>query len=315
MEYPAYPRYVKILQNGEKQNMPSDINLSQLIFSKTPEKWHPYIKITRIDRPIGIWLLLLPCWWGIILAKGLAEVSFKEIALFGIGAVLMRAAGCIINDLWDRKLDSSVDRTKDRPLASGEISMLHALRFLVVLLALSLLVLMQLPRLTILLGIVSIALVIAYPYMKRITWLPQLFLGFTFNWGVLMGWSAVTEELSLPALYLYIGGIFWTLGYDTIYAHQDKEDDIRIGVKSTARLLGDKSRAFVAGCYGLAVMFILIAKYDVSPNVLTALLSAPMMAQMVWQLRSWDINDPQSCLRVFRSNQYFGWLVLLMLAV
>ncbi|MBU6474740.1 MAG: 4-hydroxybenzoate octaprenyltransferase [Alphaproteobacteria bacterium] len=296
----------------------SDIDLSRLVFTKTPESWHPYIKLTRIDRPAGIWLLLAPCLWGIILAgTGLANISLhtcKLLLLFALGAALMRTAGCIVNDLWDMKLDAAVERTKTRPLASGEIGVAQALRLLGVLLALALLILVLLPRMAILLGVLSLLLVAAYPAMKRITWVPQLFLGFTFNWGALMGWAAVTGHVSKPAFLLYAAGIFWTLAYDTIYAHQDKEDDALVGVRSTARLFGAYSKYFVALFFALSVFFLLKAKYAASPGILTPLLTALPAAHAIWQLKNWNMDDPPSCLRVFKSNQIYGLLALLMLA-
>ena len=227
----------------------------------------------------------------------------------------MRAGGCIINDLWDRHLDANVERTKTRPLASGEISVSQALRFLAVLLFLSLMILIMLPSLTIILGAFSLFLVVIYPKMKKLTWWPQLFLGFVFNWGILMGWSAMTGKLSWECLLLYTGGIFWTLGYDTIYAHQDKKDDALVGIKSTARLFGKKSRIYVSVFYGLSLFFLMTAKYAVSGSFLTPMLIALPAIQVVWQIRTWDINNPKSCLRIFKSNQIYGWLTLLMLAV
>jgi 4-hydroxybenzoate polyprenyltransferase len=297
----------------------SDIDLSRIIFRKLPPSWHPYIKLARLDRPIGIWLLLLPCLWSIVLASdGLLNISLKTcgiIVLFFIGAVLMRSAGCVINDLWDMNLDAAVERTSTRPLASGEISVKHALRFLIVLLALSLLVLLSLPHLAIVMGVLSLGLVVAYPYMKRVTWLPQLFLGLTFNWGALMGWAAVQEHLSPTCFYLYISGIFWTLGYDTIYAHQDKEGDALVGIKSTARLFGERSQFFVAIFYTLSLVFLVVARYSEEPGLLTPLLSLFPAAQLVWQLREWDMNDPQSCLKAFKSNWLYGLLALAVVSI
>ena len=301
--------------------MPSDINPVHIIFKKVPANWHPYIKLSRLDRPIGIWLLLFPCWWSIILSTGgMANFSLemlKNMALFAAGAFLMRAAGCIINDLWDRKLDAQVERTKTRPLAlaSGEISVFQALLFLTILLFLSLMILIMLPRLTILLGIFSLFLVIIYPKMKKLTWWPQLFLGFVFNWGILMGWATMTGELSWECLLLYIGGIFWTLGYDTIYSHQDKEDDALAGIKSTALLFEEKSKIYISIFYSLSLFFLITAKYAVSGSLLTPLLTTLMVIQIFWQIKAWDINSPKSCLRIFKSNQVYGWLTLLMLAV
>jgi 4-hydroxybenzoate polyprenyltransferase len=303
---------------GQNQTMSSDIDTERFIFRKTPALWHPYIKLARLDRPIGVWLLLFPCWWAIVLSSGgiltLSPQGGAALALVVPGALFMRAAGCIVNDLWDRKLDASVDRTKTRPLVSGEISVRQAVIFLTLLLLLSLFILLLLPPLAIILGVLSLLLVSAYPKMKRITWWPQLFLGFTFNWGALLGWAAVTNRLAWGSLLLYIGGIFWTLGYDTIYAHQDKEDDALVGIKSTARLFAEKSRIYVATFYGLSLFFLMMAKYAAAPGILTPLLALPPLLQIIWQMKTWEMDDPQSCLRTFRSNQLYGWLVLLMLA-
>jgi len=298
--------------------MSSDINTERLIFRKTPAFFHPYIKLARLDRPIGIWLLLFPCWWAIVLSSGgilhMPPTAWTVMAQVAIGAILMRAAGCIVNDLWDRKLDARVKRTRMRPLASGEISVRQALVFLVVLLVLSLLILLMLPGLAIILGVVSLLPVIAYPKMKRITWWPQLFLGITFNWGALLGWAAVTHQLAIGSLLLYAGGIFWTLGYDTIYAHQDKDDDALLGIKSTARLFAGKSRVYVAVFYGLSLLFLVAAKVAAAPDMIAPLLALPPLLQLIWQIKTWDMNNPQSCLKTFKSNQVYGWLVLFMLA-
>lgn len=295
-------------------------DLKQIIFDKIPEPARPYIRLARLDRPIGIWLLLFPCWWGIVLSSngllGMTPEAWQVMAKVAVGALLMRSAGCIVNDLWDRKLDASVERTKNRPLATGEISVRNAVIFLGVLLLLSLGVLLTLSKLAIALGAGSLLLVAVYPKMKQITWWPQLFLGFTFNWGVLVGWAAITGSLEWKVLLPYIAGVFWTLGYDTIYAHQDKQDDERVGIKSTARLFGNKSHFFVAGFYTVAVILLITAKYHTSsPSMLTPILSAFPFVQMIWQLRVWDINDQATCLRAFKSNQLFGWLILLMLAI
>jgi 4-hydroxybenzoate polyprenyltransferase len=299
--------------------MSSDIETEQLIFKKIPAQYHPYIKLMRLDRPIGIWLLLFPCWWSVVLSNdGLANMdahAWKLMGLMAVGAILMRSAGCIVNDLMDRKLDASVERTKSRPLASGEISVSLALRVLYGLLGLSLLVLIQLSHQAIILGVLSLGLVAAYPFMKRITWWPQLFLGLTFNWGALLGWSASTGHLNRTSFFLYAGGILWTLSYDTIYAHQDKEDDATVGIKSTARLFGQHSQKFVFGFFCLSLAFLLKAKYAMSPSILTPLLTSLPFIQAIWQLKTWEMNDPESSLQVFKSNQFYGWLVLLMLGV
>ena len=290
----------------------NDINLSHLLFAKTPSDWHPYIKLARLDRPTGTWLLLFPCWWSIVLAeKGIFHTNPLYLLLFAIGALLMRSAGCIVNDLWDQKFDAAVERTKTRPLVSGEISQKNALAFLGALLGLSFLILLTLGSTAVVLGVLSLTLVGIYPLMKRVTWWPQLFLGFTFNWGALMGWAAVTGGLDAPAFMLYVGGIFWTLAYDTIYARQDMEDDARIGIRSTALLFGDKSPKLVALFMALAILLFLFSKLTSTPSPFIILFLLPVAAHAIWQMRTWDMENPQSCLRVFKSNQAFGWLVLL----
>jgi 4-hydroxybenzoate polyprenyltransferase len=279
----------------------------------------PYVRLARLDKPIGIWLLLFPCWWGIVLSyHGILEMPTRGwgyIILFAIGAVLMRSAGCVINDLWDQELDRQVERTKTRPLAAKEITVPHALAFLGILLGLSFLVLMLLPKTDIILGFLSLGLVAIYPLMKRWTWWPQAFLGLTFNWGALMGGAVADNGLNFSVLMLYLGGVFWTLGYDTIYAHQDKNDDALIGIKSTARLFGAQSQKFVAAFYALAMVCFVIAKYSSAPTIATLFLILPMAGYIIQQLRSWKMDSPEDCLRVFKANQIFGWLVLLMLAL
>ncbi len=299
--------------------MASDIQAQHPVFLKTPPAWHPYIKLARLDRPIGTWLLLLPCWWGIVLSHGgivnMDIGGWRNMFLFALGALLMRSAGCVVNDLWDRNLDQQVERTRTRPLAAGEISVKQVLIFLAALLAPAFLILLTLPKLDIALGFAALLLVGVYPLMKRVTWWPQLFLGFTFNWGALMGWAATDGTLAAPALWLYAGGIFWTLAYDTIYAHQDKEDDALIGVRSTARLFGDKSAVYVSVFYVAALTCWIIAKYLASPSIMTPMLTLPVIAHMIWQLRVWDMHNPANCLMIFRSSRNFGLLVLLLLGL
>lgn len=292
----------------------TDFNPHHFLYSRTPASWHPYLSLARVDRPTGIWLLLLPCLWGLALADTatlLPPVGLTVV--FILGAVLLRSAGCIINDLWDRKLDISVERTRNRPLASGQITTRQALYFLAALLFFGLLLLLTLGKLAIILGFASLLLVVTYPLMKRITWWPQLFLGFTFNWGVLMAWAAVSGQISTAAILLYVGGIFWTLAYDTVYAHQDREDDARIGIKSTALRLGRYSKSFVKGFLALAIIFIVLAKYTASPSILTPLLLLPIAGHALWQMKSWDPESADSSLTTFRRNTLFGVLVLLML--
>src|SRR5579871_4940160 len=223
-----------------------------------PGGLRPYARLARLDRPIGTWLLLFPCWWGIALA---AErwPDWYLMALFGIGAVVMRGAGCTFNDIVDRDFDAKVERTRTRPIPSGAVSVRSAVLFMLLQLAAGAAILFSLNRLSIALGILVIALIATYPFMKRITYWPQFFLGLNFNWGALMGWTAARGDLTLAPLLLYIGGIAWTLGYDTIYAHQDKEDDALIGVKSSARRLGARTRPALFLFYGVAVALFALA--------------------------------------------------------
>jgi len=252
-------------------------------------------------------------------AGGISGMGAREWAifcLFGIGAVIMRGAGCVINDLWDRDLDAQVERTKARPLASSALSIKQGLLFLATLLLIGLSILLSLNTTTIILGFAALPLVIAYPLMKRITWWPQVFLGLTFNFSALMGWSAITGEISVPALLLYAAGIFWTVGYDTIYAHQDKEDDAMAGIKSTALKFGEKSKIWVGHFYAYSLIFIILATLSHIDSYLTpALLLLGGGAHLIWQLKTWHMDDPASALRIFKSNRDFGLLVLLAFSV
>ncbi len=269
----------------------------------------PYARLMRLDRPIGTWLLLLPCWWGVALAGGAIPAIWFFI-LFAIGAVVMRGAGCVINDIYDRSFDRQVERTRMRPLASNEIKLWQALVFLTVLLLLGLGVLVQFDRFTIWLGISSLLLVFTYPLAKRITWWPQLVLGLAFNWGALMGWSAMHGAVGWPSLWLYAAGIFWTLGYDTIYAHQDKRDDQLIGIKSLALKLGEKSKIWVAGFYGATLLCLLISGFVANSGLGFYIFLCGAMAHVIWQVSSWILDDPANCLRRFQSNRDFGLIVL-----
>lgn len=279
-----------------------------------PKVSQPFATLMRLDRPIGTWLLLLPGWWAIALGSGgWATMNLYDaylFALFGVGAIVMRGAGCVINDLWDRDFDRAVERTRLRPLAAGAISVKAALGFLAILLLIGLGILIQLPLVAILLGILTLPLIVSYPLMKRVTWWPQFFLGITFNAGALIGWAAVTGVVGLPALLIYAGGILWTLGYDTIYAHQDKDDDALIGVKSTALKFGAQSKCWVTGFYASA--FVLMALGYLAGGVgLSGLLLLAAAIHLAWQVRNWDMNDPASSLRMFKSNRDFGLIMLL----
>ena len=299
---------------------PVDTPARSWIDRAAPAPARPYMRLMRLDGPIGTWLLLLPCWWAVALASsagyapgGVWWPDPWKMALFAVGALLMRGAGCTINDILDRDFDAKVARTRTRPIPSGQVSVRQAIVFLVAQMAVAFLILLQFNLPTIWLGVASLALVFPYPLMKRITWWPQLFLGLTFNWGALMGWTAVTGAFSpaamVPAVALYVAGIFWTLGYDTIYAHQDKADDVLIGVKSTALRLGAASRRWIAGFYVATVVGIAAAAELAG----LAFWYAPILAlaglQLAWQVRRWDPDDPADCKRMFISNRLFGLLV------
>ena len=289
----------------------SDIPRGNWIDRLTPRPAQPYLRLARLDRPIGTWLLLLPGWWALALAppnRGWPDPWL--FALFGIGAILMRGGGCVINDLFDRDFDARVARTADRPIASGAVSIPRALLFLAALFGVSGLILVQFNTFAIAVGVASLALVVPYPLMKRITWWPQAWLGLTFNWGALLGWAAVRGDIGAPALVLYAAGFFWTLGYDTIYAHQDKEDDALVGIKSTARLFGDRSRPWIGGFYAVCVVLLALAGWLAGltwPFFGGLALAA---AHLVWQTASADFDDPKNCLTRFKSNRDFGLIVL-----
>ena len=291
----------------------SDIPIDHWLLKITPKNWHPYIRLGRFDRPIGTWLLLFPCWWSIAMAShnflAIEDVCYL-FGIFGVGALVMRGAGCTYNDIIDRKLDAQVSRTKGRPIPSKLVTIKQATLFLGILILIGFLVLIALKTFAIWVGALSLILIFTYPFMKRITFWPQLFLGLTFNWGALLGWAAVQEELSPAALLLYAGGIFWTLGYDTIYAHQDREDDPKAGVKSTARRLGLSSKPWLYLFYFIAVIFFSCAGITSNigwPFFVGLALGA---CQLTWQV--WDVNIslPKDCLVKFKSNRLFSWLFL-----
>lgn len=286
------------------------------LVSKLPLAAQPYALLMRLDRPIGWWLLLLPGWWAIMLAgggfNGLGWYGWYLMLLFFIGAVVMRGAGCVVNDLWDRDLDAQVERTRARPLASGAIKPWQAGAFLFFLLFFGLLLLVQMPATTIWLGILSLAFIAAYPYMKRITWWPQAFLGLTFNFGVLMGWTAITGGVfEFGTLLMYAGAIFWTLGYDTIYAHQDKVDDEMVGIKSTALLFGERSKKWVGIFYAASWVLIGLAAFITDASTLTLGLLLLPGVHMLLQILLWNPDDPASSLRWFKSNRDCGLLFLI----
>jgi 4-hydroxybenzoate polyprenyltransferase len=274
-----------------------------------PSALRPFLRLARLDRPIGTWLLVFPCWWGLSLAtSGWPDPLL--IIKFAVGAVVMRGAGCTFNDVVDRDFDARVERTRTRPLPSGAVTVRAAVLFLLLQLLVGFLILLTFNRLTIILGIASLGLVFTYPFMKRVTWWPQAFLGLTFNWGALIGWSAVTGQLALPPLLLYAGAIAWTIGYDTIYAHQDKEDDALIGVHSTARLFGSSSRRWIAFFYMVAVTGFGAAGAAAGLGWLYWVALAVAGLQFAWQVQGLHIDDPADCLSRFRSNRWIGWILL-----
>jgi 4-hydroxybenzoate polyprenyltransferase len=293
---------------------PTDIHAGDWVDRWLPRWAEPYARLARLDRPIGTWLLLFPGWWGIALA-GPRWPDPWLILLFALGAVVMRGAGCTLNDIADRDYDGQVVRTRLRPIPSGRVSVMQAAIFMAAQLAIGAAILFSLNRMSIVLGIAVLVLIATYPFMKRITYWPQLFLGLNFNWGALLGWTAMTGSLGWPPVLLYLGGICWTLGYDTIYAHQDKEDDARIGVKSSALALGDKTRPFLFGFNGVAVAFWAAAGIAAGLNPVFLAGAAIASAQLAWQAASVDTGDPIDCLKKFRSNRIVGWLILIGMVV
>ncbi len=286
-----------------------DIPVDNWIDRHAPAATRPYLRLMRLDRPIGTWLLLLPGWWSIAMAAD-RWPDLRLFVLFGIGAVVMRGAGCTFNDIVDRDFDAMVARTAARPIPSGAVSLRQAVAFLGLLLLIGLGILSMLNGPARVMGAASLLLVVTYPFMKRITYWPQAWLGLTFNWGALLGWTAVTGGLAAAPAVLYIAGLFWTLGYDTIYAHQDKEDDALIGVKSTALRLGAATPAWLVFFYALAMVLIAGAGWFAGLRWPFYLLLLPAALQMVWQVRTIDIDNSPDCLDKFKSNRVFGWLVL-----
>ena len=274
--------------------------------ARLPQAWRPYALLMRLDRPIGSWLLFLPGLWAFALVAPDWRQGLWLTALFGLGAVLMRGAGCVVNDLWDRDLDRQVERTAGRPLASGALRARHALVFLGLVLAAALLILLQLNRAAQWLGVASLLPVVLYPLAKRVTDWPQAVLGVIFSWAAPMGYAAVTGGLDAAAFALWAAGFFWILGYDTIYAHQDREDDALVGIRSSALRLGEKTRPFLILCYGLAMGLLALAGWlaGLTPWYLLGLaLPSAMLARQVIQL---DIADPALCLRLFKANRDVG---------
>jgi 4-hydroxybenzoate polyprenyltransferase len=272
----------------------------------------PYLRLARLDRPIGSWLLLLPCWWSAALAAIAARSagpSLVHIALFLVGAFAMRGAGCTWNDIVDRDLDGNVERTRSRPIPSGQVSVRQAFGFLLLQALVGFAVLISFNRFTIALGIASLAIVAVYPFMKRITYWPQIVLGLAFSWGALMGWAAAFGRLGFAPLLLYAGSIAWVIGYDTIYAHQDREDDALIGIKSTALLFGERTKPMLSLIYALAVLLIGAAGYIAGGGLVFAIGLLAFAGHLAWQVIRLDIDDPDRCLALFKSDRDAGLIL------
>ncbi|MDF1721864.1 MAG: 4-hydroxybenzoate octaprenyltransferase [Minwuia sp.] len=276
-----------------------------------PEFLKPWFKLARFDRPVGTWLLLWPCWWSITLARPVLDLeTLRLFVLFGIGALIMRGAGCTVNDIADRNYDGEVERTRLRPIPSGQVTTRQAILWAGFLALLGLFILVQLGPTAIWLGVFSLFLVVVYPFTKRVTWWPQAWLGLTFNWGALMGYAAAAGTVELPAILLYAGGFFWTLGYDTIYAHQDKDDDALIGVKSSARRLGNRTRPALWMFYGATVLLWALAAREAGFSHWFLLGFAGVVVHLVWQTVRVDINSSRDCLAKFKSNIGMGFIML-----
>ncbi len=295
--------------------MPGYTDIPRQSFLRFLPSWaQPYAQLARWDRPVGTWLLFWPCAWSVSLAaqqsgQQVTLASLGMIALFWVGAFLMRGAGCTLNDMADVEFDRAVERTAGRPLPSGRLSRKQAALFMALQGLVALLVVLQFNTLTVLLSFASLAIVAVYPFAKRVTYWPQVVLGLAFNWGALVGWTAWHGSLAWPAFVLYLAGIAWTLGYDTIYAHQDKSDDAIVGVKSTALLFGAQTLVWVSGFYGLTWLLLVTAGLMAGAGAVFLLLMLVAAGHLIWQVRTSNIDDQARCLLIFKSNVRFGFLV------
>ena len=320
-------------QNPEKHSLyaegrVSDAKITNWVANYCPLWSRPFLRLSRIDRPIGSWLLLIPCWWGLLIALLYKKGSLLTFDVFWIafvcllGSVLMRGAGCTWNDITDKDLDSQVARSKSRPLAAGLISLQASIIWLIIQLILSGLLLFTLNWYAIGIGIFSLLLVVIYPFAKRFTWWPQIFLGLAFNWGILLSWVAYTESLNMTPVFLYISGICWTLFYDTIYAHQDKQDDLMVGIKSTALRFGEQTKSwlylFLLGIvvFNFLTIWLIFLRID---NIfifgICCFGSFVMGLHLFFQIQKLDINNPENCLILFRSNRDTGIIFVVALCV
>ncbi len=281
------------------------------------EKFQIFIQLTRLNKPIGILLLFWPCAWGLSLGYYFVNDSvifYKYFILFFLGSILMRSAGCIVNDIIDRNFDKKVKRTRDRPIASGKISVFVSFLYVIFLCSLALLILLQFNKLTIILGVFSMIFAFSYPFMKRITYWPQLFLGLTFNWGIVMGWTSLANNISAEPLILYLSAIFWTLGYDTIYGLQDIIDDEIIGVKSTSIKFKKNVKIFVGICYSLFTLLILKLCLMLEINQYSVLIFFLIVFSLIYQVRIFKLNNPNTCLHAFKTNNLTGLLIFILIA-
>lgn len=312
---------METIQSSGVQGRVKDAPSGHWVYRILPRGVWPYAQLARWDRPIGWWLLLWPCWWSAALAAAAGAQAGDpllsvlpspwHLLLFLVGAIAMRGAGCTYNDIVDVRIDEQVDRTRSRPLPSGQVTKRQAWLFLVAQALVGLVVLLQFNGFAIVVGLCSLLPVAIYPFMKRITNWPQLFLGFAFSWGALMGWAGAFGRLDAAPVLLYFGAILWTIGYDTLYAHQDKEDDALVGVRSTARLFGDNTKEWLIYLYGGALVLFASAftLAQVPLPAMAGLLAAA--AHMIRQIRVLDIDDPDQCLRLFKSNSTIGWLIFI----
>lgn len=287
-------------------------SIGNWVDTRAPLWARPYLRLSRFDRPIGSWLLLMPCWWSAALAAGIAR-DVQSLAwtsvLFFIGAFVMRGAGCTWNDITDRDLDAKVERTRSRPIPSGQVTVRQAGVYLVAQALIGLGVLLQFNRFAVVTGMASLLIVMIYPFMKRITYWPQVVLGLAFSWGALMGFAVILAQINAVALLLYAGSISWVIGYDTIYAHQDREDDALIGIKSTALLFGERTRSALAAFYSIALVLIALACVLAHARWPAFLGLAAFALHLSWQIVRVDIRDPLLCLRLFKSNRDAGLLL------
>ena len=278
-----------------------------------------FVELTRLKKPIGFMLLFWPCSWGLTIAYDFSSnlnIYFFYLLLFFLGSVLMRSAGCIVNDILDREIDKKVSRTKDRPIASGKISVKLALLYSGVLCLIAFAVLINFNFFTIVIALASMPLAFSYPLMKRLTYWPQLFLGITFNYGLLLGWTSINEEISLIPMLFYLGAIFWTLGYDTIYGFQDIEDDEIIGVKSTSIKFKKNPIIFLSLCYSIFLLILILIGYLAEFKYLYFMYFGLIVIQMYFfQLKEFNLKDPSNCLRIFKSNNFLGALVLILILI